>query len=111
MSPLLTEVVEVGQRSLARKAQPWNIRPPDFFAGPEAARAAFARLAGCDPDGVAIVPAASYGIATAAANLPLKPGDRILLLADQFPSNVYPGAAAPPTPAPRSLPSTPLMAT
>ena len=74
MSPLMTEAVEVGRAALARKARPWTIRPADFFCGPERARALFARLIGADADGVALVPAASYGLATAAANLPLRAG-------------------------------------
>jgi selenocysteine lyase/cysteine desulfurase len=89
MSPLLTRAVEAGQAALALKARPWGIRPPDFFSGPDRARSAFARVLGCDPAGVALVPAASYGLATAAANIALRAGDRILVLRDQFPSNVY----------------------
>ena len=38
----------------------------------------FARLIGADADGVALVPAASYGLATAAGNLPLRAGQRVL---------------------------------
>jgi selenocysteine lyase/cysteine desulfurase len=88
MSPLLDSVVEAGRAAVARKARPWEIRPADFFTGPEEARALFARLIGADPDGVALVPSASYGLAVAARNLPLGPGKRVLLLADEFPSNV-----------------------
>ena len=89
MSPLMTEVVEAGRAAVARKARPWQIRPIDFFTGPDALRPLFARLIGADADGVALIPAASYGLAVAAANLPLGPGRRILVLEDQFPSNVY----------------------
>jgi kynureninase len=89
MSPLMTRLVEIGHDAVARKARPWQIRPPDFFSGPELARTRFAELIGADPDGIALVPAASYGLATAAANLPLGPGQRILLVEDQFPSNVH----------------------
>ena len=89
MSPLMTEVVEAGRAAVARKARPWQIRPIDFFTGPDALRPLFARLIGADADGVALIPAASYGLAIAAANLPLGPGRRILVLEDQFPSNVY----------------------
>jgi selenocysteine lyase/cysteine desulfurase len=39
---------------------------------------------------VAIVPSASYGISIAARNLPVRKGQRILVLAEQFPSNYYP---------------------
>jgi selenocysteine lyase/cysteine desulfurase len=38
---------------------------------------------------VALVPAASYGLAAAAANLPLGSGRTVVLAADQFPSNVH----------------------
>lgn len=41
-----------------------------------------------DVDGLAIVPSAAYGIATAARNLPLNRGDAVLVLEDQFPSNL-----------------------
>nr|MBA3326531.1 aminotransferase class V-fold PLP-dependent enzyme [Paracoccaceae bacterium] len=94
MSPLLTEAVEIGQAALARKARPWTIRPADFFAETGRARTLFARLIGADEDGVALVPAASYGLATAAANLPLGAGRTIVIAADQFPSNVHPWRAA-----------------
>src|SRR5208283_2226571 len=40
-------------------------------------------------DCIAIDPSASYGIATAARNLPVNKGQSILLLEEQFPSNYY----------------------
>lgn len=89
MSPLLNRVVEVGQQAAAVKSQPWRISPPDFFATPERARVLFAELIGAQSDDIAVIPAASYGIATAAANLPLQRGHQVIVLADQFPSNVY----------------------
>ncbi len=90
MTPLLRASLEAGAAGLARKARPWTIRPADFFTEPERARELAARLLGVDGEGVAIVPAASYGIAVAAANLRVGPGRRVLVLADQFPSNLYP---------------------
>jgi selenocysteine lyase/cysteine desulfurase len=89
MSPLMRHVVEIGRQAVARKGQPWTIRPADFFSGPETARSLFARLIGADADGVALVPSAGYGIAVAARNLAPRPGQTIVLLADQFPANVY----------------------
>jgi selenocysteine lyase/cysteine desulfurase len=44
---------------------------------------------GADADGVALVPAVSYGIAIAAANTPLAAGQNVVVLDRQFPSNVY----------------------
>ncbi|RMF38064.1 MAG: aminotransferase class V-fold PLP-dependent enzyme [Alphaproteobacteria bacterium] len=89
MSPLMHRVVEAGQRGMALKARPWEIAPPDFFARPERARALFAEIIGADAEGVALIPSASYGIALAAANLRPGAGRRILLIEDQFPSNVH----------------------
>jgi selenocysteine lyase/cysteine desulfurase len=37
-----------------------------------------------------IIPSASYGLSLTAANLAAGPGQRIIVLEDQFPSNVYP---------------------
>ena len=89
MSPLLKRAAEVGASAIARKCQPWRISAEDFFAGSERARALFAALLGARADDIALVPAASYGLAIAAANLAVSEGQRILVLAEQFPSNVY----------------------
>ncbi len=90
MSPLMRSVVAAGEKAVGRKARPWEIAPAHFFDGPERARTLFARLIGADPEGVALTPSAGYGLALAAANLPLGPGRRVVVPADQFPSNVYP---------------------
>jgi selenocysteine lyase/cysteine desulfurase len=89
MSPLLKRAVEVGTEAIGRKLRPWRIHAEDFFTESERARALFAGLLGAHVDEIALVPAASYGLAIAAANLPVAPGRRILVLAEQFPSNVY----------------------
>lgn len=89
MSPLLTRAVEAGAAAMAQKARPWAIKPADFFGESERARALFAQLLGASAEDIALIPAASYGLAVAAANLPVRPGQRILVLAEQFPSNVY----------------------
>ena len=90
MGPQLREAREAGERSASRKSRPWELTPGDFFAEAEEARELFARLVGGDPDGVAIVPSVSYGMAVATANVPVERGERVLILEDQFPSNVYP---------------------
>ncbi|HUN51343.1 MAG TPA: aminotransferase class V-fold PLP-dependent enzyme [Candidatus Sulfotelmatobacter sp.] len=90
LSPLMRTVRAAGERGVARKAAPWMLKSDDFFSETERARSLFAGLIGADADDIAIVPAASYGTAVAAANLGAKPGGSILALAEQFPSNVYP---------------------
>jgi selenocysteine lyase/cysteine desulfurase len=89
MSPQLRRAREVGERAVSRKSRPWELTPDDFFKEAEEVRALFARLVGGDTGGVAIVPSVSYGISVAAANVPVREGQKILILEDQFPSNVY----------------------
>ena len=90
MSPQLRAVRAVGEEAVARKSRPWGISPRDFFENSEMARKLFARLVGGDTEGVAIIPSASYGMAVATANVPLKTGQNVVVLEEQFPSNVYP---------------------
>ena len=94
MAPLMHSVVEAGLRGVRRKARPWEIAAPDFFSDTAHARGLFARIVNARAEDVAIIPAASYGMAIAARNLPLAAGQTIVLLADQFPSNLYPWRAA-----------------
>jgi selenocysteine lyase/cysteine desulfurase len=89
MSPILRRAAEVGTAAIARKCRPWLISAADFFTESERARALFAELLGARADDIALVPAASYGLAVAAANLRVESSRRILVLAEQFPSNVY----------------------
>lgn len=89
MSPLMKPALEAGTAALNRKAQPWQITPDQFFTGSEEFRATAAQFLDCAADCVAIVPSASYGIATAARNLPVNEGQSILVLEEQFPSNYY----------------------
>ena len=90
MAPLAREVEEAGLRGMARRRDPSKIAAEDFFTETDALRERFARLiGGADPQRVAIVPAVSYGIATAARNVPVGSGQNIVVLGEQFPSNVY----------------------
>jgi selenocysteine lyase/cysteine desulfurase len=89
MSPQLRSAREIGERAVSRKSRPWEITPDDFFEDAEKTRALFARLVGGEAEGVALIPSVSYGIAVAAANVKVEAGERILILEDQFPSNVY----------------------
>ncbi|MFN7180215.1 aminotransferase class V-fold PLP-dependent enzyme [Hyphomonas sp.] len=89
MGPLPKAAFEAGQRGLARKLRPWTIPDADFFEDTRQLRPLLARLIGADEAGIALVPSVSYGLAVAAQNLTVARGQKILLLEDQFPSNVY----------------------
>lgn len=88
-APPLRAVAAAGQAALRTAATPWARVPADFFDGPERLRAGFAALTGARAADIALIPAVSYGVATAAKNLPLSRGEVILGCARQFPSNVY----------------------
>ena len=89
MAPRLKSVHRAGQAAMERLAQPWQLGASDFFDDAERARGLFAQLIGATPEHVAIVPSASYGVATAANNLRIERGQSVLLTEAQFPSNVY----------------------
>ena len=89
MGPLSRTVVDAGRAGLERKMRPWTVSASDFFDPVDRVRELFAQVVNADADGVAILPAVSYGCAIAAANIPFTKGQKILLLDEQFPSNVY----------------------
>jgi len=89
MAPLSHAVIAAMDEGARAKASPWRYRPADFFTVAEHFRERAARLAGVSAECIAIVPSASYGLAVAAANVPLARGQEVVTLADQFPSNVY----------------------
>ncbi len=94
LSPQLHRVRAAGEAALERRSRPWTIGPGDWFTEVEHLRTLFARLIGADADGIALVPATSYGFAVAARNLPLAPDDRVLVLAEEYPSGIYTWQAA-----------------
>lgn len=89
MSPQLRAVGNAGIGAVRARATPWTVTAPDWFSGAERLRDLFARIVNAEAEGIALVPSVSYGIATAAANVPLSRGQSILLLDREFPSNVY----------------------
>lgn len=90
MSPISVAVETAGMTGVARKRVPSRIATSDFFTETDRARALFARLVNApDPSRVAIIPAASYGLAIAARNLPAGAGQNIVVTHEQFPANVH----------------------
>ncbi len=90
MGPMPKTAIAAGEDSYRRKGQPWTYDiQDDFFDRPDAVRAQAAQLYGAADRDIALVPAASYGLATAARNLAPQKRSEILVLDEQFPSNVY----------------------
>ena len=89
MSPLLKRVEKAGINGLRLKRNPGQIKAEDFFIQSTALRNTFGHLIDAPDERIAIVPSASYGIATAAANITIEKGQNIVVAAGQFPSNYY----------------------
>ncbi len=90
MAPLAAAVRAAGVRGIDRRTAPHLIRPEDFFDESHHLRCLFSRVVNVpDANRVAIVPSVSYGLAAVARNVAAARGDNIVILEEQFPSNVY----------------------
>jgi selenocysteine lyase/cysteine desulfurase len=89
LAPQLRTVRAAGENALAARAAPWKVVSEDWFDEVERLRALFAEVIRGDADGVALIPATSYGLAIAAHNTAVRPSQRVLLIADEYPSTVY----------------------
>ncbi|GHM99936.1 aminotransferase [Cytophagales bacterium WSM2-2] len=91
MSPLLKEVERVGTQSIKKKRNPALIPASSFFDEVELVREEYAKLINVkDPKRIALTPSASYGLANVANNLKADHSHNIVVVGEQFPSNVYP---------------------
>ncbi len=89
LSPQLKSVTAAGLEAVRRKSAPWTMTSENWFTSAEELRSLVGQLLGTGADSVALIPAVSYGLAIAAANVPIRQGDSIVLLDQDFPSNVY----------------------
>ena len=91
MSPLMKRVEKAGLQGMKQKRNPLKVTHEDFFRNTEILRREFARLIKVDdPRRVVVIPSASYGLSAVAKNISLSKGDSVVLMQEQFPSNVYP---------------------
>jgi selenocysteine lyase/cysteine desulfurase len=89
LAPQLNSVRAAGEAALERRGAPWTIGAPDWFTDVERLRSLFARVVGTDSEGVALIPASSYGMAVAAANLEAGLGERVVVIDEEYPSGIY----------------------
>lgn len=89
-APQLKSVAAAARHALWWREENAGMPVPAFFDTVLAVRNEFARLVNCrDANRIAVMPSTSYGIATAAKNVPLSKGQNIIIVEDQFPSNYY----------------------
>ena len=92
ISPLSLKVEKAINKGCKLETEPWKIDPEfHFFHQIKETKIIFSNLFNISYKNVSLIPSASYGISTAANNIKLtKKKNKILILKDQFPSNVYP---------------------
>ena len=91
MSPMLKKVEKAGVKGIKQKRKPYHITPIDFFKTSDLVKKKFSSIIDCkNHNRIAIIPSASYGLANVVNNISIKEKDEIILLDEQFPSNVYP---------------------
>ena len=89
-SPSTRLISEAGIHGIQQKSHPHLIMGPDYFEPVTQLRKLFAEVIDCDNfERIATIPSVSYGLANVANNVRLNEGDEILVIEDQFPSNVY----------------------
>ena len=88
-SPLMKKAHFAGKAALDMKQNPWMITSSHFFSSMEDVRLLFGELIGSNADNIALIPAVSYGISIAAKNIPIADFENIVVLEEQFPSNIY----------------------
>tara|TARA_B100000579_G_scaffold229634_2_gene188070 strand:- start:21939 stop:23093 length:1155 start_codon:yes stop_codon:yes gene_type:complete len=81
--------VQKGNYGFELKSKSWEIQWNDFYDKPENTRQLFSKLINADNDSVFFVPSASYGFSVFANNFKLDHRKTILLLEEEFPSNVW----------------------
>lgn len=90
MAPISDAVTDSAQQALSRLRAPNTLQPSDFFERSDAVRHLFAQLIDVDdPSRIAIIPSVSYAIAALARNTEVRPGENVVIVHEQFPSNVY----------------------
>lgn len=90
MSPSTKAVEAAGIQGVKQKNNPASLGVDAFFQPIKKLRETFATLIHAhDPNRIVQIPSASYGIANAAANLKVAPNQNIVLVGEQFPSNVF----------------------
>jgi len=89
MSPLLKSVNEAGASAINQRNAPWTISVQQWFEPAEELKVLFAKIINSDKENIALIPSVSYGIAIAKKNIQLNPSQNIIVLDQQYPSNIY----------------------
>ncbi len=88
--PLPRVAAQEAREAIEWKSAPHQLSTRRFNEVPERLRSALSRLVGCDDNEIILANSASYGIHLLANGIPLTEGDEVLLVRDDFPSDILP---------------------
>jgi selenocysteine lyase/cysteine desulfurase len=88
--PLPRRAADAAAEAVAWKTSPHLLTQERFDEVPARLKRALGRLIGAAPDDVILTNGASYALHLLANGIPLRSGDRVLLVEGDFPSNVLP---------------------
>ena len=91
--PLPHPAVAALKDTLEWKLQPFQLTIPKFTSVPYQLKVAIGTLINVDPQDVILGNSATYGLQILANGLPLKEGDQVLLMQNDFPANIVPWLA------------------
>ncbi len=89
MSPIPNSAAEAGAKGVLVKAAPWDMTIGNYYDEVEQARALAASFIGATAEDIAVIPATSYGIAVAAANVAVPAGSAIIMMENEHTSHRY----------------------
>jgi len=89
MSPGLKSINEAGVSAVHKRNEPWTLKVKDWFEPAEELKTLFASIINTKKRNIALVPSVSYGIAVAKQNIHMDASQEIVVLDQQYPSNVY----------------------
>jgi selenocysteine lyase/cysteine desulfurase len=90
VAPITKPAADVVNRWAAEAVDEGDTIWPDWSRRVEATRTSAAKLIGAYDDEIALVPNTTSGISIVAEGWPWQPGENVVTLADEFPSNAYP---------------------
>ncbi len=88
--PLPRAAAEAARRAVEWKQRPWELTTERFAGVPRRLKENLARLLGTRAEQIVLANGASYGLHLLANGLPLTTGDEVLVMRDDFPSNLLP---------------------
>lgn len=89
-APLPRCAAEAAREAVSWKVRPWELTTTRFTGTPQRLRQALARLIGAAERDVILANSASYGLHLLANGIDWRPGDEVLCMKGDFPSDILP---------------------